>query len=184
MAKLDKALETLWGLEYSNVYNILHKNKHENGLTIYGIYQSAHPKWRGWEVVKEVLEKYKDIKQASKILSENIVLKIWVEDFYRENFWDVAKLDEVKSQHIAEEIFIFGVNVGMKTAVIKAQKLVGVIADGICGNMTLKAINSYNEDKFDISFDKLEQKYYDAIIKAKPYLSINKKGWYNRSVSV
>ena len=184
MAKLKKALDTLFNLEYSSVYNILHKNKHENGLTIYGIYQSAHPTWQGWDVVKEVLKDNPDIRTASKILSGNVILKTWVENFYKENFWNIAKLSDVKSQHIAEEIFVFGVNVGMKIAVIKAQKLIGAVPDGICGNMTVKALNNFDEVAFDISFDKVEQAYYDAIIKNKPYLSINKKGWYNRSVAV
>lgn len=185
MANLSKALETLFSLEFSSSKNILHKNKYENGFTCYGIYQSAHPTWKGWEIVKSYYELNDyDIEKTSIALSDNQLIKVWVEDFYKENFWNVAKLDNIQSQKIAEEIFIFGVNVGMKIAVIKAQKLINVIADGICGNMTIKALNSFSEDTFDIQFDEYEKQYYEAIIKNKPYLSINKNGWFNRAKAV
>lgn len=185
MARLDKALETLFNLEYSSDSNILHKNRYENGFTCYGIYQSAHPNWMGWDLVKSYYEQnFNDIHKTSRALSKDFTLKSWVEDFYRENFWNVAKLDEVNSQHIAEEIFIFGVNVGMKIAIMKTQKLVGAYVDGIFGNKTLRAVNEFNVNEFDIKFDKFEQEYYEAIIRDKPYLAINKNGWYNRAVAV
>ena len=79
---------------------------------------------------------------------------------------------------------LFGVNVHWKIAAMKAQRLVGVGADGFIGNESLKALNNFDEKKFDIEFDEIEKKYYDAIIQDKPYLAINKAGWYNRADAV
>ena len=53
-----------------------------------------------------------------------------VYDFYYSTFWKPYRLNEIEEQHKADEIFIFGVNVGMKKAIKKTQELVSVVADG------------------------------------------------------
>jgi lysozyme family protein len=94
------------------------------------------------------------------------------------------RLDEINSQHIANEIFIFGVNVNWKIAIKEAQKLIGVAADGIIGTQTLKALNNYDEHVFDKKFDDVEIAYYEQIVKNKPHLAHNLKGWINRALYV
>jgi len=185
MANIDKSMDLLANLEHSGREDkVLHKNKHENGLTFWGIYESMHPDWKGWGAVKSCMALYPDIRTVSKVLYDTGWLYGLVIDFYRKEFWDKMKLSQVKSQKIADEMFIFGVNVHWKVAAIKAQKLVGASSDGFIGNESLRLLNSYDVDKFDIEFDEVEKKYYDAIIKNKPYLAINKKGWYNRADAV
>lgn len=185
MADINKSMEILKFLEHSNRNDkLLHYNKGEDGYTFFGIYEVAHPKWRGWTIIKRYLLIEPDIKKCSVILSNVTDLMIEVEKFYKSNFWDKAKLDLVNSQKIADEIFIFGVNTGMQVAIKKAQQLIGVTADGVVGPMTLKALNDFDESIFDLKFDELEKEYYDAIIKTKPYLLKNKQGWYNRADTV
>ena len=183
MADFKTTLDLYFWLEHRNkASEVLHKNKGENGLTFYGIYQSAHPNLPLWKKINSYLKIEPDIKKCSVILSNVLELLIEVEKFYKEKFWDVAKLDKVKSQKIADEIFCFGCNTNMTIAVKKAQQLVGVKADGIVGNITLAALNSYDEDKFDVGYDGLEIDYYEGI--TKPSLQHFKPGWRNRALFV
>lgn len=186
MANIETSMKLLADLEHSNREDkVLHKNKHENGLTYWGIYESMHPSWKGWGAVKSCISFYpNNIKAASSVLYQTGWVYGLVIDFYKKEFWDKMKLDHVKSQKIADELFCFGVNIHWKNAARKVQKLVGAKADGFIGNETLKLINDYDEDMFDIEFDEIEKEYYDDIIEAKPYLSINKQGWYNRAEAV
>lgn len=183
MANFNKSMELLSFLEYSNQdWKLLHQNKNEDGLTFYGIYEKWNKDWNGWSIVKNQLKLTPDLKVASKILAKNVILKSLVFERIKTNYWDKAKLDNINSQKIADEIFLFGFNVDMKVAIKKTQKLINVPQDGIIGSQTIKALNSFDVNVFDIEFDKEEISYYDAIIKSKPYLAPNEKGWYKRAL--
>ena len=186
MADFKESMKLLTFLEYSNQdWKLLHQNKNEDGLTFYGIYEKYNKDWRGWSIIKDQLKITPDIKTASRALAKNKILENLALERIKSNYWDKAKLDFINSQKIADEIFLFGFNVDMKIAIKKAQKTIGFTKenqDGIVGNMTIKALNSFDVNIFDIEFDKEEMKYYDAIIKAKPYLAPNKNGWYNMAL--
>ena len=122
-----------------------------------------------------------DIQKASRFLYDNKSFVAMVAMFYRDEFWNKMKLDEVLYQNTAEEIFIFGVNAGKRTAIRKAQKIVGAVQDGLIGPMTIKALNDYNEAEFDMKFDNMEIEYYDYLIAKKPSFEIFKNGWRNRA---
>lgn len=183
MANFKESMKLLTFLEYSNQdWKLLHQNKNEEGFTFYGIYEKWNKDWKGWEIVKNQLKITPDIKTASRVLAKNKDLENLAFERIKTKYWDRAKLDFVHSQKIADEIFLFGFNVDMPIAIKKAQKLVGVSQDGIVGNMTLKALNSFDVNIFDIEFDRLEVAHYAAIIKSKPYLAPNKNGWYARAL--
>lgn len=185
MADIKKSIELLKQVEHSNRNEkLLHKNKGEDGLTFFGIYEKAHPTWKGWDIVKGYLKFTPEIEQCSRILAGVTDLNKLVCDFYKKEFWDKARLDEVKSQKIADEIFIFGVNASMKIAAIKAQFLVDALPDGNIGDKSLALLNKYDENKFDILFDEEEIKYYDKLIKLHSKFEINKNGWHNRAKAV
>lgn len=185
MAKLDESMKILSWLEHNNDNTrVLHKNKGELGLTFLGIYQSAHPTLSIWNTINQVLKSQPDTKKAGPILMKDSELLKQVNIFYKKEFWDKMRLDEINSQHIANEIFIFGVNVNWKIAIKEAQKLIGVAADGIIGTQTLKALNNYDEHVFDKKFDDVEIAYYEQIVKNKPHLVHNLKGWINRALYV
>ncbi len=183
MANFKESMKLLTFLEYSNQdWKLLHQNKNEDGLTFYGIYEKYNKDWKGWSIVKNQLKITPDIKTASRALAKNKELENLAFERIKTKYWDVAKLDFVHSQKIADEIFLFGFNVGMPIAIKKAQKFVRISQDGLVGNMTLKALNNFDVNVFDIEFDKEEIKYYDAIIKDKPYLAPNETGWYARAL--
>src|SRR5574344_929698 len=62
-------------------------------------------------------------------------------EYYKKQYWDVNKCDDISSQTLAEELFDFGVNAGPGTAAKILQRLVDVNDDGNLGEMSLYAIN-------------------------------------------
>lgn len=186
MADLKKALAILWELEHdSNPEKVLHVNKGENGYTFFGIYQSAHPSLTLWQIVRQKLQQYNnDVKLAGSILGDNPRVLELVEHFYQREFWGKMKLDEVTSQHIANEMMIFGVNTHPITAIKVAQRIVSVKQDGIIGKVTLSALNCFDEGVFSEMFDVLEKEHYEKIVLARPEKMMYLNGWRNRAVAV
>ena len=185
MAKIEEALDIMYRLEFSNESNVLEKNATEDGWTFMGVYQGAFPNLDLWKVIRQKLQQYNgDMKLVGSMMYNNAAVREMVEAFYKKEFWDKAKLDEVHSQQIANEIFIAGVNMGMKKAVMLAQKLVGVPADGVMGPKTLKAINTHDDTAFDEMYDMLEMDYYEMIVVNDPRKRIYAKGWRNRAIAV
>ena len=183
MANIKDALEIVFNLEFSNPKDALEVNATENGYTFMGIYQAANPTQAGWDIVKNIAEG-KDRKTASVECYNNPELKLLVQQLYKEQYWDKANLDEINSQHTATEIFVFGVNAGMKKAIKLAQKLVKATEDGTMGPKTISAINAYDDVSFSENFDILEEEYYQAIVDKNATKSIFIKGWKNRARAV
>ncbi|MBE3030098.1 peptidoglycan domain protein [Campylobacter sp. RM9344] len=185
MANFKQAYEVLLGLEFSDPGNALHQNPTEKGLTYMGIYEKAHPNWAGWGMVHTMIDVKKgDLKSASKVLMQNDFLQDLVVKFYRVNFWDKIKGDDINSQKKADEIFAFGVNVGIRTAIKTAQRVVGVVDDGNMSEASISAINRYDEVKFDKEYDKSEITYYNRLIEKKQNLKIYANGWRTRAEAV
>ena len=184
MANFNEAFQILMRLEFSKPENALDRNPTESGWTFMGIYQNAHPHWAGWNEILGALALNNDVKKISKTLFDSKNLRAQVRAFYKEAYWDRMRLDEVASQLKANEMFIFGVNVGVKPAVRVAQQLVGVVNDGIVGDQTVAAINRYDEERFDKQFDRAELEYYNGLIEKNPKFRIYANGWRNRALAV
>ena len=184
MPNFREAMKLLESIEFNSPSNILHKNPKEKDITFYGIYRYAHPSWEGWDKVQEVINSTGSLSAASVILASDTKLKEQVYKFYKAKFWDVMKLDYIKDDIKANEMFIFGVNAGQANAIKAAQKLVGVSIDGIIGEKTIKAINAYDTLAFDLGYDRLEIAYYQSLIEKNPSLAINERGWIRRAKAV
>ncbi len=184
MANFDEAFKRFNGIEFNRPENVLHQNKGETGLTFYGIYQKAHPNWNGWHrVYAHIMLKDNSRKEASISASKDELLIDEVKNFYRILYWDRLRLDEVKSQKIAEELFFFYLNIGNKQKVIKyAQLIVGAKDDGILGKNTLRALNSFDEDIFDKEYDQKQISHYKRLVAKYPKRFTRfLKGWINRA---
>ena len=176
-----QAFNLLMSLEFSRPKKALHKNPTENGLTFMGIYEAAHPNWQGWGQVRAAINAYGDLEKASVVLYNDDTLVNLVASFYKTNYWDALNLDSVDSQIKTNELFCFAVNVGTKSAVRVLQDMLGLQGDGIMGQETLRALNNYNEQAFDIDFDRAEIAYYRNLIRKNPRLGIYERGWENRA---
>jgi len=192
MADFEKAFDIVQKLEYSDCSNALHRNPGEDGYTFMGIYQKAHPNSPIWKEMKNYFRMVRvhgeptknQLREVSRLMCGNGKALDEVRRIYKKEYWDRARLDEVKDQKIAEEIFVFGVNAGMDRAIKLAQKIVGVKADGVVGPKTLASLNSYNGNLFDILFDAGEAKYYESLVKAKKRFAKFKDGWFKRAKAV
>lgn len=184
MANMDRVFDIMLKLEFNSPANALHTNKTETGYTFMGIYQKAHPNLVMWKQIDEVVAKHAKLSDASRELYRDSELLDEVKMFYKKNFWDRMRLDEIANQHIANEMFVFGVNAGCGRSVRLAQLVVGTVADGLIGPNTIKAINAYDADSFDKEFDSEEIKYYEAIVSNNPEKKIFLNGWKNRAVAV
>ena len=175
----NKILDLIRDVEFSNNNSLLlHKNEGETGLTYFGIYESANPKWTGWEIIRRYLANTPDLKKCSIILSNVSDLNKLVEDFYKVEFYDKMKLDLVKSEHKQIELMCFGINAGIKPCIKKVQELLNIKVDGIIGQQTINALNAFDESLFDKLFDIEEKEYYDSLPSR---LDRYKKGLKNRA---
>ena len=52
------------------------------------------------------------------------------------------------------------------------------------GKETLRALNNYNEQAFDVDFDRAEIAYYRNLIRKNPRLGIYERGWENRAKKI
>jgi len=180
MADFEIAFEKLLGLEFSSKENALHHNEGEDGYTFMGIYQKYYPNSIIWRNLKAYKMIARDEKELSTLMFNNIENQNQVRKIYKNEYWDKARLDDIESQKIANNIFIFGVNAGIRTAIKIAQRIVETEPDGIVGRKTIKALNGVNEDEFVKEYKERVKNYYINLAinnsKYKRYL----EGWLNR----
>ena len=183
MAKIEEAFKKVLSLEFSAPANALHYNSTERGYTYMGIYEVAHPQWEGWSIIKQEFSKSEMSKASSKLYYNNELNELVIK-FYKKEFWDKMRLDEVISQNTAEELFVFGVNAGIPSAVKAAQKVVGVSVDGVIGSKTISALNSFDEKLFSSEYDKEEINHYESLVAKNPAFKVYINGWRNRALAV
>jgi len=103
------------------------------GQTYAGIARKPNPGWAGWQFIDR-----KDFGSATPLVRE----------FYKSNFWDRVRGDDITNQAIAETIFNFAVNTGVGVASKLAQLIVGTTPDGAIGAKTLERLNICTAEKF------------------------------------
>jgi lysozyme family protein len=138
------------------------------GMTYAGISRKANPNWPGWTLV--------DHKEFGEVLTE------MVRKFYKSNYWDRIRGDDLTVQAIAENIFNFAVNTGTTVAVKLAQLIVGTAPDGAIGPATIEKLNNVDAEAFKKAY---------ALAKIARYADICNKnrsqakfllGWINRTL--
>ena len=186
MADIKKTLKIIWDVEYDNdPKRALEVNPGESGLTYKGIYQTANPQWDGWKIIRQKMQQYNgDKKLVGEMLHDNERLNELVEQLYKKEYWDKMRLDEVKSQLIADEMMVFGINTHPITATKVAQKVVGVVQDGKIGPATLKALNRFDEELFSETYDLFEIEHYNKLVYNNPKFEKFIDGWRNRAKAI
>lgn len=110
---------------------------------------------------------------------KNITKEQWLHIF-ENGYWNPCKGDDIIDQSIANIIVDWAWMSGVKTAIKKIQKIIGVEDDGIVGKQTLNAINSFPPDiLFEIIYNE-RKKYYYNICENNPSQEVFLKGWMNR----
>lgn len=101
-----------------------------------------------------------------------------VEQIYRKDYW---KFDGIIDQPIATKLFDMSVNMGINTAVKIIQRVVGVPVDGLCGPMTIQAINDDDADILMLDLVEACIKLYEEIITRDPSQEKFRRGWIRRA---
>lgn len=108
------------------------------GETYKGISRKNHPTWTGWISIDQIKKAHP--RGFKTILEHTPELQDKVKDFYKRRFWDELCLDTCGNQELANQAFDMAVNTGVKAGVKILQKVLGIPADGILGDITKKAI--------------------------------------------
>lgn len=123
------------------------------GMTYKGIARQFWPKWGGWKYIDGAItqltnmpaygtkEYFNWARHLNKCLADINALQSLVKTFYKVNFWDMARLDEVNDQRVANWCFDHHVNGGAR-GLKWMQEAAGVTADGQIGPASIAAINA------------------------------------------
>lgn len=129
------------------------------GLTKYGIGQVAYPNL--------------DIRNLTEQQAREI---------YKRDYWDKIGGDQLSDQAVAESIFDFAVNSGVRVASKLAQMAANQMPDGLMGGASIAAINALNAQIFLPLY---------TLVKVSRYLNICNqdhtqdkflRGWLNRAM--
>ena len=101
-------------------------------------------------------------------------------DILKTMYWNACKADFIDSQSVANAIVDWAWHSGTVTAVKEIQKVLGVTADGIIGNVTLAAINSRSPLPLFGAIQQARIAYLEGICKARPANQKFMKGWLRR----
>ena len=146
MAELAPAFMRMMGNEGGYVLTNIKGDR--GGQTYAGISRNAWPEWSGWQTVDAGRDPSKEE----------------VETFYRRHFWNRIHGDKIESQHVAETLFDFAVNVGARKAIQIAQRVLCVTDDGIIGPITLGALNRMEPELFAAQYTVAKIRYYADIV--------------------
>ena len=147
MADFSKAYALTMGHEgiYSN------NPKDNGGETYKGIARKFHPTWAGWKII-DGQKSFSGFPGNLKSVAH--VLEPLVQAFYKKEFWDVNRLDQVIHQAIANEMFDTAVNCGYVVAANFLQRSLNLLnrngrnypdlaVDGKIGPVTLGVLNRH-----------------------------------------
>lgn len=147
-------------------YKLTHAKDDRGGMTYAGIARNAWPEWTGWTIIDQGGRPDADM----------------VRRFYRAAFWQPVRGDQIQNQRVAETLFDFGVNAGVRTAVKLAQTVVGATPDGVVGPKTIAAINAVDAEKFLLAYALAKVARYAAIVTRDRSQAKWLLGWINRTL--
>lgn len=156
----------------------------KGGETVSGISRRAHPNMPLWLHVDALKSKgiVKPIDLSKRIL-ENSVLMAEIKYFYKAEYWDKLRCDEIDNQNFADNLMLLGVNAGIKKAIIVGQRACKITSDGVFGNKTLAAFKK--ADKAETKrFTEIEIEFYQSIAARDKSQERFLQGWINRAKSV
>jgi lysozyme family protein len=138
------------------------------GMTYAGIARKMNPNWEGWQHID-----YTETPPTQL-----------VRDFYKTNFWNKIRGDEIESDVIASSIFNFAVNTGVSVASKLAQICVKTAPDGSIGPKTVQALNQANPELF-VAYYALAKiaRYRDIVTRDRSQMKFL-LGWLNRTLKL
>ncbi len=154
------------------------------GETWMGISRNNWRTWQGWAIVDRIkAEKPASLNHA---LAGDEELNKLVLEFYKNNFWDCLKLDDVECQHVGNNLYDAAVNNGTGAGAKFLQKAVNAFTndslkvDGSIGPKTIAAANSLDKKGLYDKINELRRQKYEAIIAKDSSQAQFKHSWFSR----
>lgn len=150
------------------------------GETYGGVARNDWPNWQGWSHIDTIKQNYGTTAAIINAhAAKDAVLQSLVQSFYKENFWDVNKLDEQNDQQIGNTVYDFGVNSGVNEAAKTLQECANVKVDGVIGEITINAINALPAENVYILYNAKRRAFYIELSK-KPNQAQFLSDWLSR----
>lgn len=131
------------------------------GMTYAGIARNFWPQWGGWAAIDRIIKTYGNNPHTVDLwASKDNVLQSQISLFYKQNFWDVNKLDLFKDQQVANSVYDFGVNSGTKKAAKTLQAVLMITQDGVIGSMSLESANEAKPEYLLEAYNKARKDFY------------------------
>jgi len=181
--KFEEALNNLLSIEGGYSYD----KDDKGGETYKGISKGYHPNWNGWSIIDD----YKKVTDKWQVLLQgNVELQDDVKKFYKTEYWDKFRGDELPFI-VAEELLEQSVNLGnWNTAGKQLQKALNLLnrngklfvdldVDGYVGKKTIDAVHKVKERRLLKVLNGLQfMRYYNLDITH----PANEKfvGWFDR----
>lgn len=159
--------------------------KDAGGETIFGIARNIWGSLPLWQIVDDYKKIVGDLSQKSerkeleKLCLGNAEFVSQKNAFYKAQFWDKVKGDSIQSQAVANNVYDFAVNAGVKQAVKTLQRALGIADDGIFGNGTLSATNNAS-DSLNNTYCQAREQFYKDLVARKPQNEKFLNGWLGR----
>jgi len=158
--------------------------------TYCGISRRWFPDWSGWIIIDGM----KGHPDFPKILKDINALQNPVKEFYKTNFWNRIKGDQIKEQFIADELFDTVINMNPKKAPEFLQRALNclnrnqalypdLIVDGGIGPKTLGCLDKLNSEDVKLLFKMLNVLQGTHYIEEMERDHIQEKycrGWFTR----
>ena len=148
-------------------YKLTNVKNDRGGLTYAGIARKRNPQWPGWAYID----------------GGDVPPTPLVRDFYRTEFWDRIRGDDIESTEIAGMVFDFAVNAGVSVAVKLAQIVAGVTPDGKAGPKTAAALNAVDPATFKTAYTLAKITRYVEIVGKDRSQERFLLGWMRRSLA-
>ena len=121
------------------------------GETYHGVARNRWPNWEGWALIDQSIERS---GRLTPLVAEQI--EPMLERFYRVNFWDPIKGDDIPTQALAGLLFDIAVNQGTPWAGMYLQRALNalnrggrdypdLVPDSVIGPQTLGAVRAFLE---------------------------------------
>ncbi|WP_072144846.1 glycoside hydrolase family 108 protein [Hymenobacter sp. AT01-02] len=158
------------------------------GETMLGVSRNNFANWEGWEIV-DALKRQPGFPGTA---NSNAALKTLAAAFYKGTFWDVFRLDTVKHQGIANELFDTAVNMGVSRAAQFLQRAINVTnnrgqytvdiqQDGKVGPATINALNKHAYPEMVLKvLNVLQGEFYVRLAERNPTQEIFMRSWLSR----
>jgi len=185
MADFKEAYDLTMGHEGGYV----HDPDDVGGETYKGVARKYHPNWYGWSMIDDAKSEH----NFPQCLDSDQELQEAVEDFYKDKYWDVNRLDEFP-QAVSTELFDTGVNMGIGRAAKFLQECLNylnrngsmfddLVVDGAIGPASLRAANTVlpkDEVVLLTMLNVCQGRHYMNYMTKSPTQEKFARGWFKR----